>query len=115
MGRIRGLETNLSYRIGLRTFSEAESREAIGVPDAYHLLPEPGAGYLKVDTTVFARVRAAVVSGGYPPPAAVPKQVVPVLPFTSVNGIALTGVSTVESAAETEETVLDIVVRRLTG
>ena len=30
IGRIRGLESHLSYRICLRTFSEAESREAIG-------------------------------------------------------------------------------------
>ena len=36
-GRLRGLDTYLSYRIGLRTFSAAESRTAIGVPDAYHL------------------------------------------------------------------------------
>ncbi|TKS94577.1 hypothetical protein, partial [Streptomyces galbus] len=34
-GRLRGLETHLSYRIGLRTFSAAESRAALGVPDAY--------------------------------------------------------------------------------
>jgi hypothetical protein len=32
MGKIRGLESHLSYRISLRTFSEGESREAIGVP-----------------------------------------------------------------------------------
>src|SRR5262249_56860698 len=54
-GKIRGLESHLSYRISLRTFSETESRDAIGVPDAYHLPPEPGSGYLKVDTTVFQR------------------------------------------------------------
>ena len=36
-GKLRGLDTYLSYRIGLRTFSAAESRTAIGVPDAYHL------------------------------------------------------------------------------
>ena len=57
MGKIRGLESHLSYRISLRTFSETESREAIGVPDAYHLPPEPGSGYLKVDTTVFSGSR----------------------------------------------------------
>ncbi|MGH8880109.1 MAG: type VII secretion protein EccCa, partial [Stackebrandtia sp.] len=67
-GHIRGLESHLSYRIGLRTFSEAESREAIGVPDAYRLPPEPGSGYLKVDTSVFTRFKAAMVSGPYTPP-----------------------------------------------
>src|SRR5690606_12028146 len=69
MGRIRGLESHLSYRISLRTFSEAESREVIGVADAYHLPPEPGTGYLKVDTTVFEKFKAALVSGPYRPPS----------------------------------------------
>ncbi|MGH8877270.1 MAG: type VII secretion protein EccCa, partial [Stackebrandtia sp.] len=68
-GHIRGLESHLSYRIGLRTFSEAESREAIGVVDAYKLPPDPGSGYLKVDTTVFTRFKAAMVSSPYRPPA----------------------------------------------
>ena len=36
-GRLRGLESHLSYRIGLRTFSAGESRTVIGVPDAYEL------------------------------------------------------------------------------
>ena len=47
-GRLRGLETYLSYRIGLRTFSAAESRAALGVPDAYHLPNVPGSGYPEV-------------------------------------------------------------------
>ncbi len=65
LGKIRGLETHLSYRIALRTFSDTESREAIGTPDAYRLAPEPGLGYLKVDTTVYQRFRAAHVSAAY--------------------------------------------------
>ena len=47
-GRLRGLDTYLSYRIGLRTFSAAESRAAIGVPDAYHLPSVPGSGLSEV-------------------------------------------------------------------
>ena len=78
MGKIRGLESHLSYRICLRTFSEGESRDAIGVPDAYHLPPEPGSGYLKVDTTVFDRFKAALVSSPYVPPTDGPKTTVPV-------------------------------------
>ena len=31
-GKIRGLEAHLSYRIGLRTFSSADSRAVLGVP-----------------------------------------------------------------------------------
>ncbi|MDA1358967.1 type VII secretion protein EccCa [Glycomyces luteolus] len=78
---LRGLESHLSYRIGLRTFSEAESREAIGVPDAYRLPPEPGSGYLKVDTTIFTRFKAAMVSGKYTPPREEAEQTLPVLPW----------------------------------
>ena len=62
-GRLRGLETYLSYRIGLRTFSAAESRAALGVPDAYHLPPVPGVGYLTFGTEVMAQFKAAYVSG----------------------------------------------------
>ena len=43
-GRLRGLESHLSYRVGLRTFSAGESRSVLGVPDAYELPPIPGLG-----------------------------------------------------------------------
>ncbi|MFE4372727.1 type VII secretion protein EccCa [Streptomyces sp. NPDC056835] len=64
-GRLRGLETYLSYRIGLRTFSAAESRAALGVPDAYQLPNVPGSGYLKFGTDEMVRFKAAYVSGVY--------------------------------------------------
>ncbi|MFI6208709.1 type VII secretion protein EccCa [Streptomyces sp. NPDC051041] len=64
-GRLRGLDTYLSYRIGLRTFSAAESRAALGVPDAYHLPSVPGSGYLKFGTDEMVRFKAAYVSGPY--------------------------------------------------
>ncbi|MFE1081455.1 type VII secretion protein EccCa [Nocardiopsis alba] len=89
-GKIKGLETHLSFRIGLRTFSEAESREAIGVGDAYHLPPEPGSGYLKVDTSVFERFKAAMVSSPYVPPQEVVTQDDPLLPLISYNGLSET-------------------------
>ena len=62
-GRLRGLDTYLSYRIGLRTFSEAESSIVLDKPDAYHLPAIPGFGYLKVDTSIYRRFRAGYVSG----------------------------------------------------
>ena len=62
-GRLRGLDTHLSYRIGLQTFSAAESRIVLGVPDAYELPTAPGNGYLKFDTTGLVRFKAAYVSG----------------------------------------------------
>jgi S-DNA-T family DNA segregation ATPase FtsK/SpoIIIE len=64
-GALRGLDTYLSYRLGLRTFSEDESRTVLNTPDAFHLPPLPGFGYLKVDTSVYQRFKAAYVSGPY--------------------------------------------------
>jgi S-DNA-T family DNA segregation ATPase FtsK/SpoIIIE len=66
-GRIQQLETHLSYRIGLRTFSSMESRSVIGVPDAYELPPRPGSGYLRTDVSTLIRFKAAYASGGYRP------------------------------------------------
>ncbi len=65
-GRLRGLESYLSYRVGLRTFSEQESAVILETPDAFHLPAVPGYGYLKVDTTVYTRFKAAYVSGAVP-------------------------------------------------
>jgi S-DNA-T family DNA segregation ATPase FtsK/SpoIIIE len=62
-GKLRGLDTHLSYRVGLRTFSAMESRVVLGVPDAYELPSQPGNGYLKFDTTGMTRFKAAYVSG----------------------------------------------------
>ncbi|WP_029144836.1 type VII secretion protein EccC [Microbacterium luticocti] len=62
-GKLRGLDTYLSYRVGLRTFSAAESRTVLGVPDAYTLPQEPGVGYLKSGTDELVQFRAAYVSG----------------------------------------------------
>jgi DNA segregation ATPase FtsK/SpoIIIE, S-DNA-T family len=62
-GRLRGLDTHLSYRVGLRTFSASESRVVLGVPDAYELPPHPGSGYLKIGTESMTRFKAAYVSG----------------------------------------------------
>ncbi|MFC7723033.1 type VII secretion protein EccCa [Nonomuraea recticatena] len=66
-GRLRGLDTHLSYRISLRTFSAAESRAVLGVVDAYTLPPEPGNAYLMFETTGMTRFKAAYVSGTYQP------------------------------------------------
>ncbi|GAA1676607.1 type VII secretion protein EccC [Fodinicola feengrottensis] len=64
-GKLRGLDTYLSYRLGLRTFSEAESRTVLETPDAFHLPPLPGFGYLKVDTTIYQKFKSAYISGPY--------------------------------------------------
>jgi S-DNA-T family DNA segregation ATPase FtsK/SpoIIIE len=64
-GKLRGLDSHLSYRIGLKTFSANESRTVLGVPDAYHLPATPGAGYLKCDSAEIVRFQASYVSGTY--------------------------------------------------
>ena len=64
-GKLRGLDTHLSYRISLRTNSAMESRVVIGSPDAYELPRAPGHGYLKFGTEALTRFRAAYVSGVY--------------------------------------------------
>ncbi|MET9328513.1 type VII secretion protein EccCa [Tsukamurella sp. NPDC003166] len=71
-GKLRGLDSHLSYRIGLKTFSASESRAVLGVPDAYHLPSTPGAGYLKFDADPPRRFHACYVSGEYVPPSAGP-------------------------------------------
>ncbi|THC54054.1 type VII secretion protein EccCa [Streptomyces sp. A1499] len=68
-GRLKGLETYLSYRLGLRTFSADESRTVLDTVDAFQLPPLPGFGYLKVDTSTYERFKAGYVSGGYRGPA----------------------------------------------
>lgn len=64
-GRLRGLESHLSYRIALRTFSAIESKAVIGKNDAHTLPAIPGSGYLKVDPDIYTRFKAAYVSGRY--------------------------------------------------
>ncbi|MDH6113191.1 S-DNA-T family DNA segregation ATPase FtsK/SpoIIIE [Kitasatospora sp. MAP12-15] len=124
-GKLRGLDTFLSYRIGLRTFSAAESRAAIGAPDAYHLPPVPGVGYLKFGTDVMDRFKAAYVSGPYRAPgqrrsSGRVSSARPVL-FTAAEVPVLDGPA---QAVEPEpeqlddalvDTVLDVIVQRMVG
>ncbi|MFI9506390.1 type VII secretion protein EccCa [Nocardia sp. NPDC052566] len=64
-GKLKGLESHLSYRIGLKTFSANESRQVLGVPDAYNLPNNPGGGYLKSDAGEIQRFQSSYVSGPY--------------------------------------------------
>ncbi|GGU07302.1 type VII secretion protein EccCa [Streptomyces violascens] len=73
-GKLKGLDTYLSYRLGLRTFSADESRTVLDTTDAFHLPPLPGFGYLKVDTSTYERFKAGYVSGAYRGPAVLEQQ-----------------------------------------
>ncbi|MGW1183608.1 type VII secretion protein EccCa [Streptomyces drozdowiczii] len=125
-GRLRGLETYLSYRIGLRTFSAEESRAALGVPDAYDLPSVPGSGFLKAGTREMTRFKAAYVSGPYRPegPGAAVGQVpggqaaalFRALPVPVAQGpVAPAAAPPVREEEALADTVLDVVVRRLDG
>ncbi len=84
-GRLRGLESHLSYRIGLRTFSAGESRGVLGVPDAYELPSVPGLGFLRADQSSLVRFQATYVSGAAVAPRDEPSRslgVGDILPFT---------------------------------
>jgi S-DNA-T family DNA segregation ATPase FtsK/SpoIIIE len=67
-GKLRGLDSHLSYRIGLKTFSAGESRSVLGVPDAYHLPNVPGSAFLKADADEPIRFNTSYVSGEYVKP-----------------------------------------------
>lgn len=67
-GKLRGLDSHLSYRIGLKTFSAGESRSVLGVPDAYHLPSVPGSAFLKCDASEPIRFNSSYVSGEYVKP-----------------------------------------------
>ncbi|UUV30097.1 type VII secretion protein EccCa [Amycolatopsis roodepoortensis] len=126
-GRLRGLETHLSYRIGLRTFSEMESRAVLGVTDAFKLPRAPGHGFLKVGTDQMDRFRSAYVSGVYQRAtgggvtASTGEQLVLQEYTTSYLGAEIdTGEEEMDDqAAENDaavgETLLDILVDRLAG
>jgi S-DNA-T family DNA segregation ATPase FtsK/SpoIIIE len=79
-GRLRGLETHLSYRICLKTFSASESRAVLGVPDAYHLPSSPGAAYLKTASGELVRFQAAFVSAPHERPSTAQRPDAPVTP-----------------------------------
>lgn len=123
-GKLRGLDTYLSYRICLRTFTESESSTVIGTNDAFHLPSSPGYGYLKVDTTIFTRFRSGFVSG----PAddleveTTPEEVADRQPLLLPvhNGLALapaapSGEEEVPEGHSVRRTVVDVVVEQLTA
>ncbi len=84
VGKIKDIDKNTSYRIGLKVASPAVSRQIIGVEDAYHiesgkehkgegfLVPAPGAAPVKF--------RSTYVDGIYEPPRAPKHQVMHSIP-----------------------------------
>ncbi|HEY2673138.1 MAG TPA: type VII secretion protein EccCa [Rugosimonospora sp.] len=122
-GRLRGLDTHLSYRIGLRTFSAVESRIVLGDTAAFELPRSPGHGYLRFGTEPLRRFRAAYVSGVYrrDAPALLAATGGPAV-RDYVSGYVAPPVAEEPVAAEEEqqqeavgESVLDLLVERMRG
>lgn len=133
-GKLRGLDSHLSYRIGLKTFSAGESRSVLGVPDAYHLPSVPGSAFLKCDAAEPLRFNTCYVSGEYVRPrrsaqtgrvkqlgalaprlftaTPVKKQELP--PAAAVGAPANEPIEAATPSA-TKTTLLDMVVSRLRG
>ncbi|WP_051819422.1 type VII secretion protein EccCb [Streptomyces sp. NRRL S-920] len=120
-GKLKGLETYLSYRLGLRTFSADESRTVLDTVDAFQLPPLPGFGYLKVDTSTYERFKAGYVSGAHRGPALHERSADEPLawPYPTFNTEqdleADAPLEPTTRERETGPTVLSMMVGRLTG
>jgi ESX secretion system protein EccC len=124
-GRLRGLESHLSYRVCLKTLSANESRIVLGASDAYELPSMPGAGYLRCGADELIRFQTAYVSAPWQSkiqlPAAVSssggcRDIPPrVRLFTGSPTGPVTFVSGVGIDAMARRTVLQTVVDRVSG
>jgi DNA segregation ATPase FtsK/SpoIIIE, S-DNA-T family len=116
-GRLRGLESHLSYRIALRTFSAGESRAVLGVPDAHQLPSAPGSAFLAAGTGELVRFRAAYVSG----PDTAPRAAGPAPRRPRAHPFRVAPVREPEQAAQPDEdaadwpTVFDAVIAAMVG
>ena len=116
LGKARGLESHLSYRIALKTFTENDSREVLGIPDAAKLPPLPGSGFLKAGGDGLVRFRASYVAA--PPPArtlasisegstaGAPTAPIEILPFTVAPVITREDLGEEEDVDQNQEVVL---------
>lgn len=104
-GRLRGLDTHLSYRVCLKTFSAAESRAVIGVTDAHELPGTPGAGLLRTADGKLVRFHTEYVSGPIPRSGG----------DDPVPGLFTVGVPAALPEQPAGPTLMDTTLRRLTG
>ncbi|MCT7658116.1 type VII secretion protein EccCa [Mycobacterium deserti] len=117
-GRLRGLETHLSYRICLKTFSASESRAVLGTTDAHHLPGTPGAAYLKTASGDLVRFQTAYVSAPYlgrtgDPPATARQTSMPLLFTAAPVGAIIDRVKPTDLTEASVRTLFDAVVDRV--
>lgn len=65
-GRLRGLESHLSYRICLKTATAAESRAVLGTADAAELPTAPGGAMLRTSDGKLVRFQTTYLGGPAP-------------------------------------------------
>jgi type VII secretion protein EccCa/type VII secretion protein EccCb len=112
VGKIKDIDKNTSYRIGLKVASPSISRQIIGVEDAYHI--ESGRGHKGIGFLVPApgavpvKFRSTYVDGIYEPPRRAKSIVVHAVPRPQ-----LFTASRVEPPAETAITDADIAIEEL--
>ena len=116
LGKARGLESHLSYRIALKTFTEGDSREVLGITDAAKLPPLPGSGFLKAGGDGLVRFRASYVAAPPPPrtlaslaeasTAGAPSAPIEILPFTVAPVITREDRGDTEEVDQNQEVVL---------
>ena len=116
LGKARGLESHLSYRIALKTFTEGDSREVLGITDAAKLPPLPGSGFLKAGGDGLVRFRASYVAAPPPPrtlaslaeasTAGAPSAPIEILPFTAAPVITREDRGDTEEVDQNQEVVL---------
>ncbi|MCT7658778.1 type VII secretion protein EccCa [Mycobacterium deserti] len=111
VGRIKDIDKNTSYRIGLKVASPAVSRQIIGVEDAFHIEAGPdhkGEGFLvPTPGAMPVKFRSTYVDGIYDPPRVEKAVVVKSVPvpqlFTAGHVDAPTDtVAVIEPAAREE-------------
>jgi S-DNA-T family DNA segregation ATPase FtsK/SpoIIIE len=117
--RLRGLESNLGYRIALRTQAPMESRAIIGTPEAAELPSTPGHGFLAVGTEALVRFKAAYVSGPYRRRSSAPAAQPPALPIyeygTTPQAPRTHAVSATAAIDAPAPSLLEVIVDRLAG
>ncbi|MGH3559626.1 MAG: type VII secretion protein EccCa, partial [Mycobacterium sp.] len=124
-GRLRGLESHLSYRVCLKTLSANESRIVLGTSDGYELPSTPGAAYLRAGADELVRFQTAYVSGpcspdirrhaavSRPPQHGDTPSSVRLFTAEPIGSVRLAGEAGIDAAAR--RTVLQTVVDRLAG
>ncbi|QYL15885.1 type VII secretion protein EccCb [Mycolicibacterium pallens] len=109
-GRLRGLESHLSYRICLKTATAAESRAVLGVADAAELPAAPGAAVLRTGDGRLVRFQAMYLGG----PAPRPVKTAPVAATVRLFTAEPAGPE-IDEPAGPQHTALEAIVERFTG